>query len=859
MTRTRIESLLASFPKLIPANTQHTSVETADVRYVYQPLEDLYILLITNKASNILQDIDTLHLFARVVSDLCRSADEREISKNAFELLGAFDEIVSMGYRESVNLMQVRSVLEMESHEEKIQEIIARNKEAEAKEELKRRAKQLEMQRREQQRRAAGSGGGSSYLGGGTSGYSPVPRFDAPEAPAPVTRVASTPSTRAPAFKGSGMKLGGKKTKQAELIDALGGDVLASSIASADVSAPPTPSSASQPSAVQKPSGRGSLPEIVTESVHISIKEQISLSLLRDGGVESMELKGDMNLHISDAALAHLRIALSSPSTDFGGNSLQFKQHPNVAKFAPGQARVVALKDPSRAFPVGQSLAVLKWRYAGTDESNVPLSINCWPSPSNDGTCEVSIEYELENENVTLYDVVISIPLPAGSYPTVSSHTGEWSLDPGSHSLAWSVARVSAEDDTRSGSMIFTVGGDDASAFFPVQVSFIGQGSLAGVGVASIGKIGGGEDPAFSVDAVVSTEEYLVASSATITSVPLSKRLDLSSLRHLVHRDVARAKALRARGEALLNLGSRQEPQEALNTGVAYTTTIGVGTPPTTYDLLIDTGSSNTWIGAKKEYVVTSSSVKTADSVATGVNYDGILGIGPVGLTKGTLHPSVNDTVPTVTDTAFEQGIIASNQIGVYFEPYSNTSEQIGALSYGGVDDSKFTGNITFAPLTTTQPASAYWGVNQTITYGSEEILKESAGIVDTGSTLVLIATDAFKAYQSATGAVLDSNTGLLSITPAQFDNLKSLFFTIAGKNFELTPNAQLWPRVLNSAIGGTADALYLIVSDIGTNSGSGLDFINGYTFLERYYTVYDTENQQVGFATTAHTFSTTN
>lgn len=129
MTRTRIESLLASFPKLIPTNTQHTSVETAEVRYVYQPLEDLYIVLITNKASNILQDIDTLHLFARVVSDLCRSADEKEILKNAFELLGAFDEVVSMGYRENVNLMQVKSVLEMESHEEKIQEIIARVRE----------------------------------------------------------------------------------------------------------------------------------------------------------------------------------------------------------------------------------------------------------------------------------------------------------------------------------------------------------------------------------------------------------------------------------------------------------------------------------------------------------------------------------------------------------------------------------------------------------------------------------------------------------------------------------------------------------------------------------------------------------
>lgn len=126
MPRSRVESLLTSFPKLIPPNSQHTSVETADVRYVYQPLEDLYILLITNKASNILQDIDTLHLFARVVSDLCRVVEEKEISKNQFELMGAFDEVVSLGYREPINLTQVRNVLEMESHEEKIQEIIAR-------------------------------------------------------------------------------------------------------------------------------------------------------------------------------------------------------------------------------------------------------------------------------------------------------------------------------------------------------------------------------------------------------------------------------------------------------------------------------------------------------------------------------------------------------------------------------------------------------------------------------------------------------------------------------------------------------------------------------------------------------------
>ncbi|AAW42849.1 hypothetical protein CNBD1080 [Cryptococcus deneoformans B-3501A] len=226
--RSRIDSLLASFPKLIPVNSQHTTVETNDVRFVYQPFEELYVLLITNKGSNILQDISTLSLLVRLISSLTPSMTETAILHHSFDLLCAFDEVVSLGYKENVSLMQVRNVLEGESHEEKIQEIIARNKEAEAKEELKRRAKQLEMQRREQQRRAQGGGGMGNVggYGGMAGGYSPASRYDAPlpaqeyRAPSPVA--ASVPSK--PAFKGSGMKLGSKKGKQSDLMNALGGE-----------------------------------------------------------------------------------------------------------------------------------------------------------------------------------------------------------------------------------------------------------------------------------------------------------------------------------------------------------------------------------------------------------------------------------------------------------------------------------------------------------------------------------------------------------------------------------------------------------------------------------------------------------
>ncbi|KAK2465529.1 hypothetical protein APHAL10511_002421 [Amanita phalloides] len=64
---------------------------------------------------------------------------------------------------------------------------------------------------------------------------------------------------------------------------------------------------------------------------------------------------------------------------------------------------------------------------------------------------------------------------------------------------------------------------------------------------------------------------------------------------------------------------------------------------------------------------------------------------------------------------------------------------------------------------------------------------------------------------------------------------------------------------VLDSAIGGSPSSIYLVVADIGSPSGSGLDFIDGYTFLERFYSVFDTTNSRVGLATTPFTTATTN
>lgn len=216
--RSRIEALLASFPKLADSGTQHTTVEQDNVRFVYQPLDELYIVLITNRQSNILQDIDSLHLFAQVTTSICRSLDEQEILRNAFELLSAYDELVTLGYRENLTLSQIKTFLEMDSHEERIQEIIERNKELEVSEERKRKAKQLEMQRKEVARRNKMAPRPPSY-----PVYTPPARPTMPETDA-YEAERSKPITKQFPVRGKGMQLG-KKSKTTDIYEKVRGDV----------------------------------------------------------------------------------------------------------------------------------------------------------------------------------------------------------------------------------------------------------------------------------------------------------------------------------------------------------------------------------------------------------------------------------------------------------------------------------------------------------------------------------------------------------------------------------------------------------------------------------------------------------
>eukprot|EP00911_Craspedida_sp_UC1_P000282 UC1_evm1s216 len=472
VSRSRVEGLLAAFPKLKAADEQHTFIETENVRYVYRPMESLFFVLITTKNSNILEDLETLRLFTRVVPEYCKVMTEYEVSRNAFELIFAFDEIVSLGYRESVDLRQIRTITEMDSHDENIARMLKKSKERDAKEEAKRRAKQLSRERRERERGFGGGGSGGGGMGGrgmgggmgGGGGVGGGISMGAPAYTAP-------PPARAPAKKKSGMKLGSKGGKNKDFVSALRAegqevsaveDMALGSSASKSMSAS---AGTSIPSSATSAVGVASSGP--TEALHVTVEERLTLAKERDGGVESFECKGTMTVLAREAASARVAVAVDRSQAPSG---VSFNTHPNVDKKAWKQG-VIRLKNTDKPFPLNTAVGVLKWRLASTEEGDVPLMIACWPNDNGDGSCNVSLEYELQVDHLELRDVTITVPLPSGAHPVVEdAGDGSYAHDKRRGVLDWVIPLV--DSDNADGSLEFRVDTSDTNDFFPVLASW---------------------------------------------------------------------------------------------------------------------------------------------------------------------------------------------------------------------------------------------------------------------------------------------------------------------------------------------------------------------------------------------------
>lgn len=513
MSRIRIEGLLAAFPKLLGSGEekQHTFIETDTVRYIYQPIEALFLLIITNKASNIVEDLETLRLLSKVVPDVAGGVSEEKVMDKCFELVFAFDEVISWGgYRESISLQQIKTNMEMDSHEEKLHLMIKQSKMDSAKDQAARQAKAIRERQREQQARERGmSGGGgpgnkplgqyqgigssdsyvpsaagSSYGGGFGSSSVPSAYGGSP----PPDSIRNESATKAVS---KGMKLGAPG-KSSSLLDSLVQEDKLAALAMAAPSAPKPGTTAAPPP-----------PVMPNHPVQLVVEERVTVHLKPDGAVDAFEVKGSLTLTATTDAAALCKVQLGLEDK-LGFN---FQTHPKINKQVYDQSKVLVLKDANKGFPAGRPVGVLRWSLSSSDESLVPLSINCWPEEEGRGKINVNIEYNL-NGDKELHDVAVVIPLGTSEPPQVASIDGTFKHDAREQRMIWQLDLIDSSNS--AGSLEFTISGRDPGAFFPISVSFASQSLYVDVAVQGVSGVESNAPIQYGLVKSLQPESYLI-------------------------------------------------------------------------------------------------------------------------------------------------------------------------------------------------------------------------------------------------------------------------------------------------------------------------------------------------------------
>ncbi|KAF9199930.1 hypothetical protein BGZ49_009893 [Haplosporangium sp. Z 27] len=360
--------------------------------------------------------------------------------------------------------------------------------------------------------------------------------------------------------------------------------------------------------------------------------------------------------------------------------------------------------------------------------------------------------------------------------------------------------------------------------------------------------------------------------SAGLVTLPLSKHGN-SDMKAIYRSD--------SRRWANLDSGSLIIP--ATNHLDYYSIDVDVGTPPQKTSLLFDTGSSILWI-SDTQYNVNKS--KTAedlkftnnlqygsgnvdiefynDQVSIGgkkftqtfgvahntsaIGVDGIAGFGPTDL-AGVQDGNKTYNVPTPMDNLYSTHQISEDVFAVYFEPIwdGSLNKTNGQVDIGGIDTTKYQGDLHYIPITKRYPTSYYWGVDiDSISFGDIPATILEAGIVDTGTTLIMLAEYILEILFLTVGGYQDQNSGLYVIPKGNLGDLEDVTFELNGKSFSLSPQQYLIPTNQFDNWGLTKGIHYTYFAPM---SFTGIDAIIGMKFLENYYSVYDTTNNRVGLA----------
>lgn len=312
-----------------------------------------------------------------------------------------------------------------------------------------------------------------------------------------------------------------------------------------------------------------------------------------------------------------------------------------------------------------------------------------------------------------------------------------------------------------------------------------------------------------------------------------------------------------------------------------YFSEITIGTPPQTFKVVLDTGSSNLWVPSQQcgsiacylhtKYDSSSSSTYKTNGSSFEIRYgsgslsgfvskdvmtigdlkikdqlfaeateepglafafgrfDGILGLGFDTISVNGIPPPFYNMV--------EQDLLDEPVFAFYLGNTANGEADESEAIFGGINKDHYTGKITNIPLR----RKAYWEVDlDAITFGDATAQLDNTGVIlDTGTSLIALPSTLAELLNKEIGAKKSYN-GQYTVECDKRDSLPDMAFTLSGYNFSITPYDYIL-EVQGSCI----------------SSFMGMDFpepvgplaILGDAFLRKWYSIYDLGKGTVGLA----------
>ncbi|KAM7412030.1 hypothetical protein PAMA_021820 [Pampus argenteus] len=307
-----------------------------------------------------------------------------------------------------------------------------------------------------------------------------------------------------------------------------------------------------------------------------------------------------------------------------------------------------------------------------------------------------------------------------------------------------------------------------------------------------------------------------------------------------------------------------------------YYGVVSIGTPPQSFTVIFDTGSSNLWVpsvyctspacenhnkfnpqqsstlkwngqsltiwygtGSMTGYLASDTVEVGGISVAnqvfglsrteapfeTYMPADGILGLA---------YQSISaDNVVPVFDNMVKQGLVSQAMFSVYL---SSNEQQGSEVVFGGLDSSHYTGDITWIPLS----SESYYQIKMDSVTINGQTVACSGGcqaIIDTGTSLIVGPTTDINNMNTRVGATTTTNQNGEAVVNCQnIQSMPDITFTLNGNAFTVPASAY---------VTQSSDSCYTGFGQEGTDQL----WILGDVFIREYYAIFDTESQRIGLA----------